>query len=614
MVVPSGNLVITAGNARLKHHQRKTGGVGASKTVGASAGANGANGQIPTSRKAAAPAPSSNSNNSTFQGGTANDRRHSLLDEMEAEEERRISNAGATVPRSILRNEARKHAAAEAAANSTPTRAESVASEDDNVPLGEDAASLHKRLMLRRQSTSDVPLNSAHAGIPHTPEQAKRKISTPMAPLQMQSQWQRDQVDSPRSMGSNPSFEYNASAGSASPMHTSASTPSFNSSPGAADARSRRISAPPKMNRQPSSIASGSSDNAFHSSAGLTPPVDIPAPDYDGAPPLPSKGQRPPMTSWQSTERAEPPNRAPSPPPISTMPSRQGQASMPSRAVPSPPSSNAPPPPGAGPPAPPPPPGVPPPPGPPPGAPPPPGPPPPVGGPPAPPPPPPPGGVGGGDSAPAAGGLAASIANARLKPASERAERPPPPPKEDASPMGNMMKELKAVQERRKSMGDALISDNVEKMSTGSSGSGSEQTELQKAMERRKLGNFNAGPRAPPNPLPKANTPKPKWNANNSPRNNSPRNNVIVNNNNTTGTIHSMSDVPKDLRGLTVSQVSQVLKLLNLGKYEARFKENFIDGEMMGTLTADMLKNDLGCTSQLDVNKIMKFIQGWRPA
>ena len=180
--------------------------------------------------------------------------------------------------------------------------------------------------------------------------------------------------------------------------------------------------------------------------------------------------------------------------------------------------------------------------------------------------------------------------------------------------MGNMMKELKAVQERRKSMGDALISDNVEKMSTGSSGSGSEQTELQKAMERRKLGNFNAGPRAPPNPLPKANTPKPKWNANNSPRNNSPRNNVIVNNNNTTGTIHNMRDVPKDLRGLTVNQVSQVLKLLNLGKYEARFKENFIDGEMMGTLTAEMLKNDLGCTSQLDVNKIMKFIQGWRPA
>ena len=137
MVVPSGNLVITAGNARLKHHQRKTGGAGASKTVGASAGANGANGQIPTSRKAA-PAPSSNSNNSTFQGGTANDRRHSLLDEMEAEEERRISNAGATVPRSILRNEARKHAAAEAAAvTATPTRAESVTSEEDNVPLGE---------------------------------------------------------------------------------------------------------------------------------------------------------------------------------------------------------------------------------------------------------------------------------------------------------------------------------------------------------------------------------------------------------------------------------------------------------------------------------------------
>ncbi|XP_072021836.1 uncharacterized protein [Amphiura filiformis] len=607
-IVPTGTLVINAGNTRLKHKGKGAAGAsaGASKTLGASAASNG----LAPSRKAPQ-APSSNSNNSTFQGGTPHERRHSLLDEMDAADDRRImSNAGATVPRSILRNEAKKHAAEEAAGTTE---------EEDTVPLGEDAASMNHRLMLRRQSVGDIP--SAvhhHTPISHTPEPV-RKHSTPVAPLQLQSQWhqrqqqlqQQKSLDSPRSIGSsNPSFDNNGGGGG-SAMHTSASTPSFGSSPSAAR-HSRHISAPSGpskiAHRSPSSAGTASihseNDNVF---SGLAPPVDIPAPDYNEAPPLPSKSAaatRPPMTHWGSfPERAEPPNhhineRPPSPPPISTIPTRQAQSSMPNRFAPSPPSSSGAPPPPA-----PPPPGVPPAP---PAAPPPPGVPPPPGAPPPPPPPPP---LDGG-SAPAPGSLAASIANAQLKPASQRAERPPPPPKEE-SPMNNMMRELKAVQERRKSMGDVLANDTVEKMSTGSSGSGSEQTELQKAMERRnlKLGNFNAGPRAPPNPLPKANTSKPRFNANNSPRNNF----KVINNNNAGRVIHSMSDVPTDLKSLTMNEVIQILKLMNLGKYEGRFKEHCIDGDMLVTLTREILKSDLGFSSELDVNKILKFIKGWRP-
>ena len=183
--------------------------------------------------------------------------------------------------------------------------------------------------------------------------------------------------------------------------------------------------------------------------------------------------------------------------------------------------------------------------------------------------------------------------------------------------MTNMMRELRAIQERRKSSGDILALCNDDRMSIGSSGSGSEQTELEKAMARRKLGNFNAGPRVPPNPLPKT-TP-----ANRSPRtfngpgsgNNSPRNNNafsrsdIVNNNTC---LQKLSDIPTDLHPLTVQQVSEILKLLNMEKYQASFKKHCIDGEMLLTLNREMLKGDLGL-SELDINKILKFIKGWRP-
>ncbi len=610
--MPTGTLKIEAGNTKIKLNQRKaTGAVSGSKTVGASAAPNGL-----SSSRPAPQAPSSNTNNSTL-----HDRRPPLQDPVEAEDDRRImSNAGATMPRSILRNEARKHAAEEAVAGA--------ADEEDSVPLGEDAASMNQRLMLRRQSASDLsPSLRKHTPIHHQPDPT-RKHSSPVAPLQIQSQWQRQQqmqhqqsLDSPRSFAS--SNNSNPSFGSPAAMHTSTSSPSFGSSPSPSAARHRPTSAPmapAKMfHRPPSSTGSASNisdnDNVF---SGLAPPVDIPAPDYNEAPPLPVKSAaatRPPMTHWNSVpERAEPPSnhldqRPPSPPPISTIPTRQTQSSMPTRNAPTPPSSTG----GSSPPPPPPPPGVPAPPAapPPPGVPAPPGPPPPPGAggappPPAPPPPP-------VDSAPAggAGGLAASIANAKLKPASERAERPPPPKEE--SPMDNMMKELRRVQERRKSMGDGLANnDAVEKMSTGSSGSGSEQTELEKALNRRKLGTFNAGPRTPPNPLPKSTTPKSRFNANNSPA----RNNFRVNNNiNNVGSqnIQAMSDVPNDLKCLTMNQVIQVLKLLKLGQYEARFKEHCIDGDMLATLTREMLKNDLGITSQLDLNKLEKFINGWRP-
>ena len=69
--------------------------------------------------------------------------------------------------------------------------------------------------------------------------------------------------------------------------------------------------------------------------------------------------------------------------------------------------------------------------------------------------------------------------------------------------------------------------------------------------------------------------------------------------------------LPSDLSGLTVDEVGEVLKSLNMGCYVATFKDEMINGQMLVTL-------DEECLRSLKMNafhcrKMIKFINGWRP-
>ena len=68
---------------------------------------------------------------------------------------------------------------------------------------------------------------------------------------------------------------------------------------------------------------------------------------------------------------------------------------------------------------------------------------------------------------------------------------------------------------------------------------------------------------------------------------------------------------PSDLSGLTVNEVGEVLKGLNMGCYVEMFKDEMINGQMLITL-------DEECLQSLNMNvfhcrKMIKFIDGWRP-
>ncbi|XP_070534421.1 uncharacterized protein [Ptychodera flava] len=69
---------------------------------------------------------------------------------------------------------------------------------------------------------------------------------------------------------------------------------------------------------------------------------------------------------------------------------------------------------------------------------------------------------------------------------------------------------------------------------------------------------------------------------------------------------------PSDVRGLTVEQVCQCLRDLNLGQYADDFRENDVDGDFMYSLTPEIMQDGLGM-SRLHAVKLDKFTSGWRP-
>ena len=71
--------------------------------------------------------------------------------------------------------------------------------------------------------------------------------------------------------------------------------------------------------------------------------------------------------------------------------------------------------------------------------------------------------------------------------------------------------------------------------------------------------------------------------------------------------------LPDDLGNLSVSEVSECLRLLNMGEHVETFESEQIDGELFMTLNKDTLPY-LGVSNKFQQQKLLKFIQGWRPA
>lgn len=111
-------------------------------------------------------------------------------------------------------------------------------------------------------------------------------------------------------------------------------------------------------------------------------------------------------------------------------------------------------------------------------------------------------------------------------------------------------------------------------------------------------------PETPQPPKPKPTPPLPKSTASSRPKEDIRTN---------AGAIERTSDIPKQLNGLSCSQLADCLRLLNMEAYVDGFLENQIDGKLLLELDESILTTDLK-VSRLHARKLLVFAhQGWRP-
>jgi len=74
-----------------------------------------------------------------------------------------------------------------------------------------------------------------------------------------------------------------------------------------------------------------------------------------------------------------------------------------------------------------------------------------------------------------------------------------------------------------------------------------------------------------------------------------------------------LDDVPADLRELSVAEVLQCLRWLNLDAHVERFRAEHIDGELLTSVDQQLLVDEFGF-KRFDAIKLEKFARnGWRP-
>jgi len=72
-------------------------------------------------------------------------------------------------------------------------------------------------------------------------------------------------------------------------------------------------------------------------------------------------------------------------------------------------------------------------------------------------------------------------------------------------------------------------------------------------------------------------------------------------------------NLPGDVSGLTVNQVSECLRQLHLDEFVDAFQRHDVDGQLLTILDEDMLTKDFAM-SRFQAMKLLKFIhEGWRP-
>ncbi|XP_071953633.1 uncharacterized protein [Antedon mediterranea] len=188
---------------------------------------------------------------------------------------------------------------------------------------------------------------------------------------------------------------------------------------------------------------------------------------------------------------------------------------------------------------------------------------------------------------------------AKLRPVQQQSPRPKP-----QNQTVDLMTELKMATERRKSQSDLV--DGLTNQ-TFNNGYAPRRESDAYPFKQQKLTN---GGTLPPPTKRQFSSPAIHYTPRTGPQTQpKPFRNRISSNNNE---IRSMADVPRNLKGVNVAQISECMRLLNLEKYIETFKTHKIDGDMLVDLNKEMLKSDLGM-SEIDAAKIMKFATGWRP-
>ena len=74
----------------------------------------------------------------------------------------------------------------------------------------------------------------------------------------------------------------------------------------------------------------------------------------------------------------------------------------------------------------------------------------------------------------------------------------------------------------------------------------------------------------------------------------------------------SLKEIPEDIAHLSVGQIGDCLRLLQMESQVEVFKHMQIDGKLLVTIDALILQKEFGM-SLFHTNKLMQFCQGWRP-
>lgn len=76
--------------------------------------------------------------------------------------------------------------------------------------------------------------------------------------------------------------------------------------------------------------------------------------------------------------------------------------------------------------------------------------------------------------------------------------------------------------------------------------------------------------------------------------------------------IRTVDDVPESTDSLTVADVSQCLRLLNMEAHVATFENHQVDGGLLCSLSEKVLCDDFQLTP-FNASKLLRFARGWRP-